>query len=297
MMVLRVIGPVLLALAAALAIDRLTARRGLRPPGFDPAWRGHGAALVRRGLAMAVVAGGALDRRLRPAGHLGRRCRAGLLADPPHAAVPAARPACRRSRRLVRARLRRQRRQLDGAARLQVRAAVAGAGNRPGGRRRRLADRAGGDGGPGLGDLGARRPGSAARAAAGADPVAGRPADLDAAGGQRLRRRVRRGVLSRLSPASRRDPGIDRAVRAGPCRLRAAADARRRHAAVAAVRPAGSLAPERLGGGRRARRLRRRAAADRRADGARAGARGGWRTAAGLWRRWPSGKLDAIRAR
>ncbi len=56
MFVLRVAGPVLLALAAALAIDRLTARRGLRPPAFDPRWRGPGAAAVRRGLALAVVA-------------------------------------------------------------------------------------------------------------------------------------------------------------------------------------------------------------------------------------------------
>ncbi len=56
MSALRVVGPVLLALAAALAIDRMTARRGLRPPAFDPEWRGYGAAAVRRGLALAAVA-------------------------------------------------------------------------------------------------------------------------------------------------------------------------------------------------------------------------------------------------
>ncbi len=57
MLLLRTVGPVLLALAAAAAIDRLTRHRGLQPPGFDPARRGDGTALVRRGLAMAVLAG------------------------------------------------------------------------------------------------------------------------------------------------------------------------------------------------------------------------------------------------
>lgn len=54
---LRAVGPVLLALAAVAWIDRLTSRRGLRPPGFDPARCGEGPAAVRRGLAMAVLAG------------------------------------------------------------------------------------------------------------------------------------------------------------------------------------------------------------------------------------------------
>ena len=57
MFLLRAVGPVLLALATVTAIDRLTFRRGLQPPGFDPVRRGDGAAAVRRGLALAVLAG------------------------------------------------------------------------------------------------------------------------------------------------------------------------------------------------------------------------------------------------
>jgi membrane protease YdiL (CAAX protease family) len=57
MFLLRAVGPVLLAMAAVVAIDRLTSRRGLRPPGFDPKRRGDGPAVARRGLAMAVLAG------------------------------------------------------------------------------------------------------------------------------------------------------------------------------------------------------------------------------------------------
>lgn len=57
MLLLRTVGPVLLALAAVAAIDRLTWQRGLQPPGFDPRRRGDGTALLRRGLAMAVLAG------------------------------------------------------------------------------------------------------------------------------------------------------------------------------------------------------------------------------------------------
>ncbi len=56
MFLLRAVGPVLLALAAVVAIDRLTSRRGLQPPGFDPARRGEAAAGARRGLAMTAVA-------------------------------------------------------------------------------------------------------------------------------------------------------------------------------------------------------------------------------------------------
>jgi membrane protease YdiL (CAAX protease family) len=48
---------VLLALAAVVTIDRLSSRRGLQPPAFDPAWRGDGTAVARRGLAMAALAG------------------------------------------------------------------------------------------------------------------------------------------------------------------------------------------------------------------------------------------------
>ena len=57
MALLRWLGPLLLALAAVVAIDRLTARRGLQPPAFDAAWRGDGPALARRALAMAILAG------------------------------------------------------------------------------------------------------------------------------------------------------------------------------------------------------------------------------------------------
>ena len=47
----------LLAIAATVAIDWLTERRGLRPPGFDPLRAGSGPAALRRGLAMTVLAG------------------------------------------------------------------------------------------------------------------------------------------------------------------------------------------------------------------------------------------------
>ena len=57
MLLLRAVGPVLLSLATVAAIDRLTVQRGLRPPGFDPARAGEAAAGLRRGLAMAVLAG------------------------------------------------------------------------------------------------------------------------------------------------------------------------------------------------------------------------------------------------
>ena len=57
MFLLRAVGPVLLALAAVAAIDRLTRLRGLRPPGFDPARFGEAPAALRRGLAMAALAG------------------------------------------------------------------------------------------------------------------------------------------------------------------------------------------------------------------------------------------------
>ena len=53
---LRAVGPVLLALAAVVAIDRLTRRRGLEPPGFDPELSGETAAPLRRGVTMAIVA-------------------------------------------------------------------------------------------------------------------------------------------------------------------------------------------------------------------------------------------------
>lgn len=57
MFLLRAVGPVALALAAVVAIDRITWRRGLRPPGFDPARFGEAPAALRRGLAMAALAG------------------------------------------------------------------------------------------------------------------------------------------------------------------------------------------------------------------------------------------------
>ena len=56
MFLLRTIGPVVLAVATAAAIDRMTRQRGLQPPGFDPAWRGPGTAVRRRGLALAALA-------------------------------------------------------------------------------------------------------------------------------------------------------------------------------------------------------------------------------------------------
>lgn len=57
MHLLRTLGPALLALAAVVAIDRLTARRGLQPPAFAAAWRGEGPARARRALAMGLLAG------------------------------------------------------------------------------------------------------------------------------------------------------------------------------------------------------------------------------------------------
>ena len=57
MFLLRTVGPVLLAVAAAAAVDRLTVRRGLQPPGFRPEQFGEGLAAARRGLALAVLAG------------------------------------------------------------------------------------------------------------------------------------------------------------------------------------------------------------------------------------------------
>ena len=56
-MLLRAVGPVLLAIATAVAIDRLTTLRGLQPPVFEAARRGDGAAVARRGLALAMLAG------------------------------------------------------------------------------------------------------------------------------------------------------------------------------------------------------------------------------------------------
>ena len=56
MLFLRTAGPVLLALVAVVAIDGLTLRRGLQPPGFDPGRIGGSLAAVRRGLAMTAVA-------------------------------------------------------------------------------------------------------------------------------------------------------------------------------------------------------------------------------------------------
>ncbi|MFQ5351223.1 MAG: type II CAAX prenyl endopeptidase Rce1 family protein, partial [Thermoanaerobaculia bacterium] len=57
MLLLRAVGPLLLALAAVVAIDRLTTRAGLQPPGFLAARQDEGKALLRRGLAMAALAG------------------------------------------------------------------------------------------------------------------------------------------------------------------------------------------------------------------------------------------------
>jgi membrane protease YdiL (CAAX protease family) len=57
MFLLRTVGPVLLAMTTAVAVDRLTWRRGLQPPGFGSARVGEGLAAARHGLALAVLAG------------------------------------------------------------------------------------------------------------------------------------------------------------------------------------------------------------------------------------------------
>jgi membrane protease YdiL (CAAX protease family) len=57
MFVLRVLGPLLLALAAVAAIDRSTLRRGLQPPGFEPRRQGLASAAARRGLALTAIGG------------------------------------------------------------------------------------------------------------------------------------------------------------------------------------------------------------------------------------------------
>ncbi len=54
---LRTVGPLLLAAATALAVDAMTRRRGLEPPGFRPDPARPGLAALRRGLALTVVAG------------------------------------------------------------------------------------------------------------------------------------------------------------------------------------------------------------------------------------------------
>ncbi len=68
-------GPLVLALLTALAIDRLTARRGLAPPGFSaPEGAGAGARWLsagRRALAFGVLAGVLWIGVFSPLGHIG----------------------------------------------------------------------------------------------------------------------------------------------------------------------------------------------------------------------------------
>jgi len=61
---LRAAGPAVLALLAAWAFDRLTARRGLTPPGFAQPWR--------RGLALLAIAGVLWAGVFSPLGEIGK---------------------------------------------------------------------------------------------------------------------------------------------------------------------------------------------------------------------------------
>lgn len=70
---LRVVGPFLLAVVAAGAIDRLTERAGLLPPGFRPPVEGSPfAASVRRTVALGVLAAVLWVGVFSPLGHLGQ---------------------------------------------------------------------------------------------------------------------------------------------------------------------------------------------------------------------------------
>lgn len=71
MSLLRAVGPVILSLAAVVLIDRLTRWRGLEPPGFDPARSGEPQAALRRGLALAMLAGALWLGVFGPLGTLG----------------------------------------------------------------------------------------------------------------------------------------------------------------------------------------------------------------------------------